>query len=79
MSLGIFQLQGDVRTPELQREQAATPGTDAWRFNNLSHPHSNTSLKVGETRSVYSLLNQLIFILIVSYSFASLTSHLLRN
>ncbi|XP_017338929.1 C-Jun-amino-terminal kinase-interacting protein 4 isoform X3 [Ictalurus punctatus] len=45
VSLGIFQLQGDVRTPELQREQAATPGTDAWRFNNLSHPHSNTSLK----------------------------------
>ncbi|MCJ8738358.1 hypothetical protein PDJAM_G00034870 [Pangasius djambal] len=46
VSLGIFQLQsGDVRTPELQREQAATPGTDAWRFNDLSHPHSNTSLK----------------------------------
>ncbi|KAF4085301.1 hypothetical protein AMELA_G00115500 [Ameiurus melas] len=45
VSLGIFQLQGDVRTPELQREQVATPGTDAWRFNNLSHPHSNTSLK----------------------------------
>ncbi|KAB5555386.1 hypothetical protein PHYPO_G00033440 [Pangasianodon hypophthalmus] len=46
VSLGIFQLQsGDVRTPELQREQVATPGTDAWRFNDLSHPHSNTSLK----------------------------------
>ncbi|KAI5103038.1 C-Jun-amino-terminal kinase-interacting protein 4-like, partial [Silurus meridionalis] len=47
VSLGIFQLQGgDVRTPESQREHVATQGTDAWRFNDLSHPHSNTSLKV---------------------------------
>ncbi|XP_047673166.1 C-Jun-amino-terminal kinase-interacting protein 4 isoform X3 [Tachysurus fulvidraco] len=46
VSLGIFQLQGgDVRTPELQREQVGTPGTDTWRFNDLSHPQSNTSLK----------------------------------
>lgn len=48
VSLGIFQLQGgDARNPELQREQAETPGTDTWRFNDLSHPRSNTSLKVG--------------------------------
>ncbi|TSK14586.1 C-Jun-amino-terminal kinase-interacting protein 3 [Bagarius yarrelli] len=46
VSLGIFQLQsGDVRPPELQREPAGTPGTDIWRFNDLSHPRSNTSLK----------------------------------
>ncbi|XP_060795611.1 C-Jun-amino-terminal kinase-interacting protein 4 [Neoarius graeffei] len=46
VSLGIFQLQGgDVRTPDLQREQVETPGTDTWRFNDLSHPRSNTSLK----------------------------------
>lgn len=50
VSLGIFQLQGgDVRTPDLQREQVETPGTDTWRFNDLSHPRSNTSLKVGKT------------------------------
>ncbi|XP_058261735.1 C-Jun-amino-terminal kinase-interacting protein 4 isoform X2 [Hemibagrus wyckioides] len=46
VSLGIFQLQGgDVRTPDLHREQVGTPGTDTWRFNDLSHPQSNTSLK----------------------------------
>ncbi|XP_053367114.1 C-Jun-amino-terminal kinase-interacting protein 4 isoform X1 [Clarias gariepinus] len=46
VSLGIFQLQsGDVRAPELQRDRVEAPGTDAWRFNDLSHPQSNTSLK----------------------------------
>uniref|UniRef100_A0A8B9KV03 C-Jun-amino-terminal kinase-interacting protein 4 n=1 Tax=Astyanax mexicanus TaxID=7994 RepID=A0A8B9KV03_ASTMX len=47
VSLGIFQLPGaDVMTPDLQREQVETPGTDTWRYNNLSHPRSNTSLQV---------------------------------
>uniref|UniRef100_A0A8B9KR94 C-Jun-amino-terminal kinase-interacting protein 4 n=1 Tax=Astyanax mexicanus TaxID=7994 RepID=A0A8B9KR94_ASTMX len=46
VSLGIFQLPGaDVMTPDLQREQVETPGTDTWRYNNLSHPRSNTSLQ----------------------------------
>ncbi|KAL4624585.1 C-Jun-amino-terminal kinase-interacting protein 4 isoform X6 [Arapaima gigas] len=47
VSLGIFPLTaGDaLLTPELQRERADTPGTDTWRYNDLSHPRSNTSLK----------------------------------
>ncbi|XP_072568414.1 C-Jun-amino-terminal kinase-interacting protein 4 isoform X13 [Paramormyrops kingsleyae] len=47
VSLAIFPLPGGdaLLTPELQRERAETPGTDAWRYNDLSHPRSNTSLK----------------------------------
>ncbi|XP_051968596.1 C-Jun-amino-terminal kinase-interacting protein 4-like isoform X2 [Xyrauchen texanus] len=45
VSLGIFSLGSDVMTPELQREAVETPGTDTWKYNNLSHPRSNTSLK----------------------------------
>lgn len=50
MSLAIFPLPGGdaLLTPELQRERAETPGTDTWRYNDLSHPRSNTSLKVRE-------------------------------
>uniref|UniRef100_A0A8C9SDS4 C-Jun-amino-terminal kinase-interacting protein 4 n=1 Tax=Scleropages formosus TaxID=113540 RepID=A0A8C9SDS4_SCLFO len=48
VSLGIFPLAaGDaLLTPELQRDRVETPGTDTWRYNDLSHPRSNTSLKV---------------------------------
>ncbi|KAJ8413716.1 hypothetical protein AAFF_G00082230 [Aldrovandia affinis] len=47
VSFGIFPLPaGDaVLTPELHRETVETPGTDSWRYNDLSHPRSNTSLK----------------------------------
>uniref|UniRef100_A0A671LPR3 RH1 domain-containing protein n=1 Tax=Sinocyclocheilus anshuiensis TaxID=1608454 RepID=A0A671LPR3_9TELE len=46
VSLGIFSLPGsDVMSPDLHREAVETPGTDTWRYNNLSHPRSNTSLK----------------------------------
>nr|XP_023686969.1 C-Jun-amino-terminal kinase-interacting protein 4 isoform X4 [Paramormyrops kingsleyae] len=47
VSLAIFPLPGGdaLLTPELQRERAETPGTDTWRYNDLSHPRSNTSLK----------------------------------
>uniref|UniRef100_A0A8C1IME7 C-Jun-amino-terminal kinase-interacting protein 4 n=1 Tax=Cyprinus carpio TaxID=7962 RepID=A0A8C1IME7_CYPCA len=46
VSMGIFSLPGsDVMTPDLHREAVETPGTDTWRYNNLSHPRSNTSLK----------------------------------
>ncbi|KAI4904753.1 hypothetical protein NFI96_025112 [Prochilodus magdalenae] len=56
VSLGIFQLPGgDVMTPDLQREQVETPGTDTWRYNDLSHPRSNTSLKVCKTHSLTAL------------------------
>uniref|UniRef100_A0A3B3S0X6 Sperm associated antigen 9 n=1 Tax=Paramormyrops kingsleyae TaxID=1676925 RepID=A0A3B3S0X6_9TELE len=50
VSLAIFPLPGGdaLLTPELQRERAETPGTDTWRYNDLSHPRSNTSLKVSE-------------------------------
>ncbi|XP_038591359.1 C-Jun-amino-terminal kinase-interacting protein 4 isoform X1 [Micropterus salmoides] len=45
ISMGIFQLPGtDGGTPDLQREPVDTP-SEPWRFNNLSHPQSNTSLK----------------------------------
>uniref|UniRef100_A0A673IUH1 C-Jun-amino-terminal kinase-interacting protein 4 n=1 Tax=Sinocyclocheilus rhinocerous TaxID=307959 RepID=A0A673IUH1_9TELE len=50
VSLGIFSLPGsDVMTPDLHREAVETPGTDTWRYNNISHPRSNTSLKVRNT------------------------------
>uniref|UniRef100_A0AAQ6IPD1 C-Jun-amino-terminal kinase-interacting protein 4 n=1 Tax=Anabas testudineus TaxID=64144 RepID=A0AAQ6IPD1_ANATE len=46
ISMGIFQLPGtDGMTPDLQREPVDT-FAEPWRFNNLSHPRSNTSLKV---------------------------------
>uniref|UniRef100_A0A672M603 Sperm associated antigen 9 n=1 Tax=Sinocyclocheilus grahami TaxID=75366 RepID=A0A672M603_SINGR len=46
VSLGIFSLPGsDVMTPDLHREAVETPGTDTWRYNNISHPRSNTSIK----------------------------------
>uniref|UniRef100_A0A8P4K3I8 C-Jun-amino-terminal kinase-interacting protein 4 n=1 Tax=Dicentrarchus labrax TaxID=13489 RepID=A0A8P4K3I8_DICLA len=49
ISMGIFQLPGtDGMTPDLQREPVDTP-SEPWRFNNLSHPRSNTSLKVLHT------------------------------
>ncbi|XP_017579164.2 C-Jun-amino-terminal kinase-interacting protein 4 isoform X2 [Pygocentrus nattereri] len=53
VSLGIFQLPGgDVMTPDLQREHVETPGTDTWRYNDLSHPRSNTSLKLEADDSI---------------------------
>ncbi|KAG9350261.1 hypothetical protein JZ751_026615 [Albula glossodonta] len=47
VSLGLFPLPGAdaVLSPELHRETVETPGTDTWRYNDLSHPRSNTSLK----------------------------------
>ncbi|CAJ1081114.1 C-Jun-amino-terminal kinase-interacting protein 4 isoform X6 [Xyrichtys novacula] len=45
ISMGIFQLPGtDGMTPDPQREPVDTC-SEPWRFNNLSHPRSNTSLK----------------------------------
>ncbi|XP_069012301.1 C-Jun-amino-terminal kinase-interacting protein 4 isoform X2 [Embiotoca jacksoni] len=45
ISMGLFQLPGpDGMTPDPQREPVDTP-SEPWRFNNLSHPRSNTSLK----------------------------------
>ncbi|XP_066560850.1 C-Jun-amino-terminal kinase-interacting protein 4 isoform X2 [Amia ocellicauda] len=54
VSLGIFPLPGGdpLLTPDSQREGAETPGTENWRFNNLSHPRSNTSLKQLEAEDV---------------------------
>ncbi|KAM7146259.1 C-Jun-amino-terminal kinase-interacting protein 4 isoform 5-T5 [Macrochelys suwanniensis] len=47
ISLGIFPLPpGDaLLTPETQREGGETPGSEHWKFHELSHPRSNTSLK----------------------------------
>ncbi|XP_035998416.1 C-Jun-amino-terminal kinase-interacting protein 4 isoform X4 [Fundulus heteroclitus] len=44
----VFQLPGtDGTTPEFQRDPVDTP-SEPWRFSNLSHPQSNTSLKFEE-------------------------------
>uniref|UniRef100_A0A671Q837 C-Jun-amino-terminal kinase-interacting protein 4-like n=1 Tax=Sinocyclocheilus anshuiensis TaxID=1608454 RepID=A0A671Q837_9TELE len=53
VSLGIFSLPGsDVMTPDLHREAVETPGTDTWRYNSISHPRSNTSLKLEANESL---------------------------
>ncbi|XP_016141615.1 C-Jun-amino-terminal kinase-interacting protein 4 [Sinocyclocheilus grahami] len=53
VSLGIFSLPGsDVMTPDLHREAVETPGTDTWRYNNISHPRSNTSIKLEANESL---------------------------
>ncbi|KAI4888884.1 hypothetical protein NFI96_000988 [Prochilodus magdalenae] len=48
LSLGIFPMSGgggnNSLTPEILT-RAETPGTEGWRFNDLSQPRSNTSLK----------------------------------
>uniref|UniRef100_A0A4W6F6V3 Sperm associated antigen 9 n=1 Tax=Lates calcarifer TaxID=8187 RepID=A0A4W6F6V3_LATCA len=64
ISMGIFQLPGtDGMTPDLQREPVDTP-SEPWRFNNLSHPRSNTSLKVmtHTQRHTKFLKEQLLFV-----------------
>ncbi|XP_054702158.1 C-Jun-amino-terminal kinase-interacting protein 4 isoform X6 [Grus americana] len=47
ISLGIFPLPpGDaLLTPETQREAGETPGSEHWKFHELSQPRSHTSLK----------------------------------
>ncbi|XP_025902565.1 C-Jun-amino-terminal kinase-interacting protein 4 isoform X1 [Nothoprocta perdicaria] len=47
ISLGIFPLPpGDaLLTPEAQREAGETPGSEHWKFPELSQPRSHTSLK----------------------------------
>uniref|UniRef100_A0A672PFN6 C-Jun-amino-terminal kinase-interacting protein 4 n=1 Tax=Sinocyclocheilus grahami TaxID=75366 RepID=A0A672PFN6_SINGR len=55
LSLGIFPMSGggSSLTPDI-RGRAETPGMEGWRFNNLSHQRSNTSLKVHtNTRERY--------------------------
>uniref|UniRef100_A0AAR2KGS9 C-Jun-amino-terminal kinase-interacting protein 4 n=1 Tax=Pygocentrus nattereri TaxID=42514 RepID=A0AAR2KGS9_PYGNA len=58
LSLGIFPMSGgggnNSLTPEILG-RAETPGTEGWRFNDLSQPRSNTSLKV--TRPAPLVLN----------------------
>ncbi|KAK1798188.1 hypothetical protein P4O66_000680 [Electrophorus voltai] len=48
LSLGIFPMSGgggsNSLTPDILG-RAETPGTEGWRFNDLSQPRSNTSLK----------------------------------
>ncbi|KAL7989494.1 hypothetical protein Chor_012160 [Crotalus horridus] len=47
ISLGIFPLPpGDaLLTPDSQRGSVETPGSDSWKFRELSQPRSRTSLK----------------------------------
>uniref|UniRef100_A0A8C8JZK9 C-Jun-amino-terminal kinase-interacting protein 4 n=1 Tax=Oncorhynchus tshawytscha TaxID=74940 RepID=A0A8C8JZK9_ONCTS len=49
ISMGLFPLPGYDLTSDSQREAVETP-SEAWRCKDLSHPRSNTSLKV----SIYS-------------------------
>uniref|UniRef100_A0A4W5QIB9 RH1 domain-containing protein n=1 Tax=Hucho hucho TaxID=62062 RepID=A0A4W5QIB9_9TELE len=44
ISLGLFPLPGSDLTTDPQRETVETP-SEAWRYKDLSHPRSNTSLK----------------------------------
>uniref|UniRef100_A0A8C2I2D3 C-Jun-amino-terminal kinase-interacting protein 4 n=1 Tax=Cyprinus carpio TaxID=7962 RepID=A0A8C2I2D3_CYPCA len=57
-SLGVFPMSGggSSLTPDIQG-RAETPGMEGWRFNNLSHQRSNTSLKVHP--KVYSQNDEL--------------------
>ncbi|XP_048088695.1 LOW QUALITY PROTEIN: C-Jun-amino-terminal kinase-interacting protein 4 [Alosa alosa] len=49
VSMGIFPLPGgETLTPDLPRDVVETPETDSWRYNDLSHPRSNTSLKLED-------------------------------
>ncbi|XP_048467033.1 C-Jun-amino-terminal kinase-interacting protein 4-like [Rhincodon typus] len=60
-SLGLFQLPGGdvLLTPDAAREGTETPGTETWRFNDLSQPRSNTSLKLpGMGREVENLIQE---------------------
>uniref|UniRef100_H3D1S1 C-Jun-amino-terminal kinase-interacting protein 4 n=1 Tax=Tetraodon nigroviridis TaxID=99883 RepID=H3D1S1_TETNG len=59
ISMGIFQLSGsDGMTSDLHREPVDTC-SEPWRFNNLSHPRSNTSLKISlppfDTNSIVNI------------------------
>lgn len=47
VSLGIFPLPGgdSLLTPDPQKEGTETPSTEHWKFHELSHQRSNTSLK----------------------------------
>ncbi|XP_028264338.1 C-Jun-amino-terminal kinase-interacting protein 4 isoform X1 [Parambassis ranga] len=48
ISMGVFHLHGaDGMTSDIQREPVDAP-SEPWRFNNLSHPRSNASLKFEE-------------------------------
>uniref|UniRef100_A0A3P8ZIY8 C-Jun-amino-terminal kinase-interacting protein 4 n=1 Tax=Esox lucius TaxID=8010 RepID=A0A3P8ZIY8_ESOLU len=59
LSLGIFPMSGGVSvlTPDPQA-RSETPGAEAWRFNDLGHTCSNTSLKVGHGEGSSSMSNK---------------------
>uniref|UniRef100_A0A3Q4HBS5 RH1 domain-containing protein n=1 Tax=Neolamprologus brichardi TaxID=32507 RepID=A0A3Q4HBS5_NEOBR len=66
VSMGLFQLPAaDGMTPDLHREPVDTP-SEPWRFNNLSHPRSNTSLKVRRS-PVPQAFELFIFLRVVSH------------
>ncbi|XP_041714673.1 C-Jun-amino-terminal kinase-interacting protein 4 isoform X3 [Coregonus clupeaformis] len=46
ISMGVFPLPGSDLTTDPQRETVETL-SEPWRYNDLSHPRSNTSLKLG--------------------------------
>uniref|UniRef100_A0A8C1FL88 C-Jun-amino-terminal kinase-interacting protein 4 n=1 Tax=Cyprinus carpio carpio TaxID=630221 RepID=A0A8C1FL88_CYPCA len=55
LSLGIFPMSGGGTslTPDVQG-RAEAPGTEGWRFSNLSHQRSNASLKVQPSNGPFS-------------------------
>uniref|UniRef100_A0A4W5LLG5 Sperm associated antigen 9 n=1 Tax=Hucho hucho TaxID=62062 RepID=A0A4W5LLG5_9TELE len=67
ISMGLFQLPGSDLTPDPQRETVETP-SEPWRYNDLSHPHSNTSLKVTIYFSPVNRFSQMPTFTLTCYS-----------
>uniref|UniRef100_A0A3P8XG48 C-Jun-amino-terminal kinase-interacting protein 4 n=1 Tax=Esox lucius TaxID=8010 RepID=A0A3P8XG48_ESOLU len=65
LSLGIFPMSGGVSvlTPDPQA-RSETPGAEAWRFNDLGHTCSNTSLKVGHGEGSSSMSNKALDVVV---------------
>uniref|UniRef100_A0AAR2LS41 C-Jun-amino-terminal kinase-interacting protein 4 n=1 Tax=Pygocentrus nattereri TaxID=42514 RepID=A0AAR2LS41_PYGNA len=80
LSLGIFPMSGgggnNSLTPEILG-RAETPGTEGWRFNDLSQPRSNTSLKV--TRPAPLVLNASVPCNIRNYTLNAIFFCLVEN
>uniref|UniRef100_A0A3P8XIV6 C-Jun-amino-terminal kinase-interacting protein 4 n=1 Tax=Esox lucius TaxID=8010 RepID=A0A3P8XIV6_ESOLU len=64
LSLGIFPMSGGVSvlTPDPQA-RSETPGAEAWRFNDLGHTCSNTSLK-DELSELSSMSNKALDVVV---------------
>ena len=58
LSLGIFPVSGGGSSILLEPlARAETPGAESWRFNDLAHPRSNASLKVGSLKKKLHIID----------------------